>query len=461
VKDYSRVSYWLETAGDDLRPRDPLDGSTEVDVAILGAGYTGLWTAYYLLKKDPTLRIAILEAEIAGFGGSGRNGAWCSAHSNLSPWVIADRYGPDAARHVQRLMNETVDEIGRVIAEEGIDAGYMKGGAIHVARGSHQVPLAHGQLEKYARLGLGDQYELLDASETAARVRVERADCSLFTRHCATLHPGRLVRGLARLLEARRVRIYERTPVTGFRPGPPKPVLVTRTGEVRANTVVLAGEGYLTRLRALHRQLVPVYSLIVLTEPLSSETWRAIGWQARECMSSFRLTIDYLSRTADGRILFGGRGAPYHFGSRIEDAFDRDAATHEMLARMLVDWFPAAAGARITHRWGGVVAAARDWTPTISYDKGTGIATARGYLGQGVATTNLAARALADLINGERSPATDLPYVNHRSPNWEPEPFRWLGVRFVQLSYAWLDARAERTGRPPSGRSLAERIADH
>ena len=107
------------------------------------------------------------------------------------------------------------------------------------------------------------------------------------------------------------------------------------------------------------------------------------------------------------------------------------------------------------------MAAARDWTPTISYDTATGIATARGYLGQGVATTNLAARSLADLINGERSPATELPYVNHRSPNWEPEPFRWLGIRFVQLSYARLDARAERTGRPPSGRSLAERIADH
>lgn len=461
MKDYRRYSYWLETAGEDLTPRDPLDGSQDVDVAILGAGYTGLWTAYYLLRREPGLRVAVLEREIAGFGGSGRNGAWCSAHTNLSPSVLARRYGPDVARRVQLAMNETVDEVGRVIADEGIDAGYTKGGALHVARGTHQVPLAQGQLERYRELGLGDQFRLLDAAETAERVRVAGARCALYTEHCATLHPGRLVRGLARRVEARGGRIYEGTQVTGFRPGPPRPVLTTRFGDVRAETIVLAGEGYLTGLSRLHRVLAPVYSLIVLTEPLAADTWRQIGWQARECMSSFRLTIDYLSKTADGRILFGGRGAPYHFGSRIKDSFDHDPATHEMLARMLVDWFPAASGARITHRWGGVVAAARDWTPTFSFDRATGIASARGYLGQGVATTNLAGRVLADLISGERTPITELPYVNHRSPNWEPEPFRWIGVRFVQLSYAWLDARAERTGRPPSGRSLAERLGEH
>jgi glycine/D-amino acid oxidase-like deaminating enzyme len=460
VKDYRQYSYWLETAGD-LTPRPRLDGSMDADIAIVGAGYSGLWTAYYLLKREPSLKVVVLEAEIAGFGASGRNGAWCSAHPNLSLEHLAARYGASVAHAVQSAMNATVDEVGRVAAEEGLDVGFTKGGALHVARGRHQVPLAHARLAAARRLGLADQYELLTADEAAARVRVSAVEAALFTPHCATLHPGRLVRGLARTIERMGARLHEQTPVTAFSPGPPRPVAKTAFGDVRARVVVLAGESYLTRLPPLHRQLVPIYSLIVLSEPLSPAAWGEIGWERRECLQSFRLTIDYLSRTQDGRILFGGRGAPYRFGSRIEDRFDRHPPTHDWLERALGEWFPSARGARITHRWGGAVGAARDWTPSFSFEERSGIASARGYLGQGVATSNLAGRTLADLILARQSELTALPYVNHRSPNWEPEPFRWLGVRFVQGSFARLDKRAERTGQPPTGRSLAERIAAH
>ena len=460
MTDYRQYSYWLETAGD-LTPRPRLDGSTDADVAIVGAGYTGLWTAYYLLRRDPSLRVVVLEAEIAGFGASGRNGAWCSAHTNLSLDVLARRYGTAAAHAVQAAMNATVDEVGTVVREEGIDVGFTKGGVLHVARGKHQVPLARARLDASQRLGLVDQYELLTWEEAAQRVRVSGVEAALFTRHGATFHPGRLVRGLAQVIERKGARLYEQTSVTSYMPGPPGPVAKTPFGDVRARVVVLAGESFLTRLRPLHRQLVPIYSLIVLSEPLPAATWAEIGWERRECLQSFRLTIDYLSRTEDGRILFGGRGAPYHFGSRIEDRFDRHPPTHDWLARMLGEWFPAARGAAITHRWGGAVAAPRDWTPTFSFDAGSGIASARGYTGQGVATSNLGGRTLADLILGRESELTRLPYVNHRSPNWEPEPFRWLGVRFVQASFARLDERTERTGRPATGRTLAERIAAH
>ncbi|MBX6341302.1 MAG: FAD-dependent oxidoreductase, partial [Thermomicrobiaceae bacterium] len=301
---------------------------------------------------------------------------------------------------------------------------------------------------------------LLSAAEVAERIRVTDVLGAIYTPNCAVVHPGRLVRGLARVVERLGATIYEQTEVTDFVPGP-RPRLVTPFGEVRARVVVLAGEAYLTRLERLHRQLIPVYSLIVLTEPLSDEQWAAIGWENRECVASSRYTVDYLSRTEDGRILFGGRGAPYHFGSRIADSYDRHEETHQMLREACVRWFPALRGIRFTHAWGGPLGMPRDWMPTMSYDPESGVATARGYTGQGVATSNLSGRVLADLITEAHSPLTKLPMVGHRSPDWEPEPLRWLGVRYVQRGYMRLDDEAERTGRPPTGRTLVERLGRH
>ncbi len=251
--------------------------------------------------------------------------------------------------------------------------------------------------------------------------------------------------------------------MTGFRPRDASgtAVLVTPRGDVRAPVVVLAGEAYLTELPPLHRQLVPLWSLIVLTEPLSDAQWAEIGWANREVVASTRLSVDYLSRTEDGRILFGGRGAPYRYGSPIRPEYDRHAPTHDRLKAFVREWFPGLAGIRFTHEWGGPLGMPRDWHPTIAFDPASGIATARGYTGHGVSATNLAGRTLADLITGTPSPLTELPLVNHRSPDWEVEPFRWIGVRYTQWAMGRLDDQAARTGRPPTGRSLAERIAAH
>ncbi|MDI3341448.1 MAG: FAD-dependent oxidoreductase, partial [Sphaerobacter sp.] len=296
--------------------------------------------------------------------------------------------------------------------------------------------------------------------------RVTGVEGALYSPDCATIHPGKLVRGLARVVERLGGTIYEQTPVTDFRPREPgvpgsKPRLITARGEVAAEVVVLCGEAYLTRLPRLRRQLIPVYSLIVLTEPLSAAQWAEIGWAGWETMGSHRFSVDYLSRTRDGRILFGGRGAPYHFGSRIKDEYDRHEPTHQMLQRMTREWFPMLRGIRFTHHWGGPLGMPRDWMPTMSYDRQTGIATARGYTGQGVATANLAGRVLTDLICDTPSPLRTLPVIGHRSPDWEPEPLRWLGVRYVQRGFARLDEQAERTGVPSSGRSLVERLGRH
>ncbi len=457
VRDYARVSYWLESCGDDLTPRAPLDGSIDADVAILGAGYSGLWTAYYLQRARPDLRVAILEAEIAGFGASGRNGAWCTSGFPAGPDLLADRYGRDAAVEVHGAMVETVDEIGRVLREESIDADYARDGEISVAVGEHQLPALDATLRSYEALGLDGFMTRLDRREAREKLRVAGVAGALFHPATAAVHPGKLVRGLARVVERRGAAIYEQTPVTEVVTGG-APRLRTATGDVRAPVVVLAGESYLTRLAPMHRSLMPVYSLIVLTEPIDDDRLAAIGWTHRAVAYSQALTVDYLSRTADGRILFGGRGAPYHFGSRIADEYDLHAPTHERLRRSVAEWFPDLRGIRCTHAWGGPVAVPRDWTPSVTFDRATGVAGLYGYTGEGVAASNLAARALTDLVLDRDSALRALPFVGHSARRWEPEPLRWLAARYVGRAAARVDRRAERTGRPPSGRTIVERL---
>ncbi len=458
--DYASVSYWLESCGDDLTPRPPLDGSTAVDVAILGAGFTGLWTAYYLLARDPSLRIVIVERDIAGFGASGRNGAWCTFGFGAGPDLLRQRYGVDAARAVHNAMVDTVDEVGRAAAAEGIDAHYEKDGELSLAVGKHQLPALDAVQRSYDRIGLPEVPRRLDRAAAADRLAVAGVEGGIWFPATAAIHPGRLVRGLARAVERRGARIVEQTAVTSVRTGA-HPALETARGTVGAPVVVLAGESYLAQLPGYRREVLPVYSLIVLTEPLRDEQLAAINWTHRAVVHSQALTVDYLSRTVDGRILFGGRGAPYHFGSSIRPDFDRHAATHERLRASIVEWFPSLAGARTTHAWGGTVGVPRDWIPTMSYDRASGVATSHGYTGEGVAATNLGGRVLADLITGTESVLTGLPMVGHRSRQWEPEPLRFLAARSLQYASLRLDARAARTGRPLTGRSVTERLIGH
>ncbi|CAN5830012.1 FAD-dependent oxidoreductase [soil metagenome] len=458
--DYKSHSYWLESCEDDLTPRLALDESKDVDVAVLGAGYSGLWTAYYLLQQSPDLRVAIVEKEIAGFGASGRNGGWCSGGFPVSIDELERRFGTGAASQVQREMIAAVDEVGDVAESEGIDCDYEKGGALRLARGRHQLASIRASYENLSARGFAEGYRLLDEDETQARVAVRGAIGSLYNPNCATIHPGKLVRGLARAVERRGGVIYEQTAATGFSTGK-RPALHTERGDLRADVVVLCGEAYLSQLDQLSRQLIPIYSLIVLTEPLDEEQWEEIGWQGRECIGSSKYVVDYLSKTADGRILFGGRGAPYHFGSSIKDEYDRHEPTHEMLRQATMEWFKPVRPDQFSHAWGGPLGVPRDWMPTMSYNRTTGIATARGYTGQGVTTTNVSGRVLADQILGNRSELALFPTVGHRSPDWEPEPLRFLGVRYIQQQYFKIDERAEMTGIAPDGSTLAERMSRH
>ncbi|MGI9254620.1 MAG: NAD(P)/FAD-dependent oxidoreductase [Thermomicrobiales bacterium] len=454
------VSFWLETCDDDLTPRPALAGSTEADVAILGAGFTGLWTAFALLERDPSLRVVILEREIAGFGASGRNGGWCYPGFPVTLGALRDRFGVESARAVTAAMHHALDDVGRVIAAEGIDAGFTMSGMIRLARGAAQMPGLRATLATAKGLGLDHHYQELSPAEVRERVRVTGVDGALFMPHAAVVQPAKLARGLARAVERRGGVIYEHTPVTSFAPGRPA-TFVTPVGDVTAHTVVLAGEAWLTQLPQLRRAMIPVYSLIVLTEPISDDRWAEIGWRNRELLASSRYSVDYLQRTADGRVLFGGRGAPYRMGSRIDPAMDRHGPTHAALRRMAVEWFPALAGVRFTHAWGGPLGMPRDWMPTMRYDAAHGVAGAWGYTGQGVATANLSGRVLADLITGRITELTQLPTVNHQNRKWEPEPLRWAGIRYVQQGFGNLDRQMEATGLAPNGQSLVERLGRH
>ncbi|WP_238018854.1 FAD-binding oxidoreductase [Dactylosporangium sp. AC04546] len=445
------MSFWM-SALPEVEPRAALPGSCEADVAIVGAGYTGLWTAYYLARTDPSLRIVVLEAQTAGFGASGRNGGWCSALFPKSVAALARAYGRDAALALNAAMESTVDEVGRVAAEEGIDCDYAKGGTVVLARNAVQLERARHEVAEAAEFGI--RLDLLSAAEASERVGATGVLGGTYTPHCAAIQPARLVRGLAAACERRGVRIHERTPATAVAAGR----VETPHGTVRAPIVVRATEGFTPRLPGLRRAIAPVYSLMVATEPLPAAFWASAGLAARETFSDHRHLIIYGQRTADDRLAFGGRGAPYHFGSAIEPAFDREPRVFAELHRVLLELFPALGDARITHTWGGPLGIARDWMASVGLDAPTGLAWAGGYVGDGVGTSNLAGRTLADLIRGESSELTALPWVGHRSPRWEPEPLRWLGVNASLRMMTSADAAETRSGRPSRRAALMARL---
>jgi glycine/D-amino acid oxidase-like deaminating enzyme len=418
------------------------------DVVIVGAGYTGLWTAYYLLGADPSLRVVVLEAQVAGFGASGRNGGWCSALYPVEIGTLAREVGRAAAVAQYGAVRDAVDEVARVAAAEGIDADVARGGTVVLARTPAQLRRAEEAVAEADEYGL--DLTLLAADEARARLAATGVLGATYTPHCAAIHPAKLARGLADAVERRGGHIYEQTPVRRIEPG----AAHTPYGTIRAQTVVRATEGFTARLRGARRLLAPVYSLVVATERLPDTVWDGIGLRERETFSDYRHLIVYGQRTADGRMVFGGRGAPYHFASRIRPEYDREPRVFDGLHRTLVELFPMLRDVRITHRWGGPLGVARDWHASVGLRDG--IAWAGGYVGDGVATSNLAGRTLADLITGRESAATRLPWVGHRSRRWEPEPLRWLEANAGLRAMTWADRAEERSGRPSRLASLVD-----
>lgn len=433
-------SLWHDTLGETIEPRPALHGPADVDVAIVGAGYTGLWTAYYLLEHDPSLRVLVIEREVAGFGASGRNGGWCSSLYPVSWEALAARSSRAEAVRLQHTLDATVDEVGRVVAAEGIDADWSKGGTVSLARTPLQLARARDRVERAHAWGFDDT-RLLDAREARDVIAATDVLGGVFSPHCAALHPARLVRGLARAVEARGGRIVEGTPVTEVAPG----LARTPAGAVRAEAVIRATEGFTAGLPGHERDIVPVYSVMVATEPLPATVWEHLGLAERTTVTDERHMVIYGQRTADDRIAFGGRGAPYRFASSVSAAQEQVPRVFSWLQRTLVDLLPEVAGTPLSHRWAGPLGIARDWWPSVGLRSGLGWA--GGYVGDGVATSNLAGRTLADLVLRRDSDLVTLPWVGHRSRRWEPEPLRWLGVNAGLTAMGWADPEERLTGR--------------
>jgi glycine/D-amino acid oxidase-like deaminating enzyme len=449
------ISFWYAHDGlPDRRP--PLSGDADADVAIVGGGYTGLWTAYYLKKADPSLRVTVLERSFCGYGASGRNGGWL--YNGIAG---RDRYaklhGHEAAVRLQRAMNATVDEVIAVAAAEGIDADLHRGGVLEVARTPAQLARLKAFHAHELSYGEHDR-ELYDATETAARIRVADAVGASWTPHGARVHPVKLVKGLAAAVEALGVTIHESTPVTEIRPRH----AVTPYGTVRAPYVLRCTEGFTADLKGQRRTWLPMNSSMIATEPLTDDQWAAIGWEDRATLGDMAHAYMYAQRTADGRIALGGRGVPYRFGSRTDNDGRTQPETIEALRRILTAFFPALAGVRVEHAWSGVLGVPRDWCATVTLDRATGLGWAGGYVGSGVATTNLAARTLRDLVlTGTPTDLTTLPWVNHKVRRWEPEPLRWLAVHTLYATYRTADHREEslRTTGTSHLAAAANRIA--
>jgi len=342
-------------------------------------------------------------------------------------------------------MQATVDEVGRVAAAEGIDCHFAKGGTVEFARSEVQLERAAEEVAEARSFGFGEEdlrlMSAVEASEVAGATGVLGGT---FTPHCAAIHPARLARGLASVLRGRGVSLFERTPVAQIGPGR----LVTPAGTVRARYVIRATEGYTALLPGQRRSIAPVYSLMIATAPLPEAAWAQIGLASRPTFGDLRHLIIYGQRTADGRLAFGGRGAPYHLGSAVRPSFDRVPVVFTALRRTLAELFPVLGDVEVTHGWGGPIGVPRDWCASVGLDRATGLGWAGGYVGDGVSTTNLAGRTLADLITGTDSKLIRLPWVGHRSPQWELEPLRWLGVNAGLQTMAWADRHEARTGRP-------------
>ena len=449
--EYRQLSFWHDGLPAPLAARPALQGDIEADVAIIGAGYTGLWTAWYLKLADPSLKVVILEAEIAGFGASGRNGGWCSAFlSGIDHW-LDDPLQRDSAIRLQRLMFETVAEIGRLAEHESVDCHFERSGALEIAVNPAQVERLKKELSHLRELGFGESdFRWLGRDAIRHVLRVEGAQAAIHTPHCAAIHPARLARGLAERLESNGVCIFERSPVTSFRDG----LVSTLGGNVSAKSVILATEGYGCGLPGRERSLIPVHSMMVATEPLSEDMLAQVGSNRRYCFGNLDHIVTYGQRTADNRIAFGCRGI-YLYGSAIRSQFDSGDPGFERVRSTLLRFFPGLEGVRFTHAWGGALGVSRSLRPMVCFDEERRVGWAGGYFGNGVAASHLAGRTLADLVSGEDSERVRTPWVNppEAARHWEPEPLRWLGFSATRTLMELAD-RAEYRGYQRLGKAI-------
>ncbi|MFV2198130.1 NAD(P)/FAD-dependent oxidoreductase [Nocardiopsis sp. LOL_012] len=455
------VSFWFRGTGLP-KYRDPLPGDADYDVCVVGAGFTGLWTAYYLKKEQPDLRIVVLEREFAGYGASGRSGGRLSAEFTGSREHYARAHGKAATVALQRAMMDTVDEVLAVAEAEGIDADTVKGGMRLVATNAAQRERLTEEIAYLQEWGYWpDDIHMLEPDD-GPRLLVDGAVASAYCPHAARVQPAKLVTGLARAVEELGVDLFEGTAVTEIRAreGVSRPAAVTDHGTVYADRVVRATEGFTPGLRGPGRQWPTAPVSMIATEPVPARVWERIGWEGREILGDTAHASVYAQRTSDDRIVIGGRDAPHRVGpGRDGDGTTRPQAIAE-LWHALTRMFPDAADVPVEHAWSGMIGLPGDQCPTVCLDRESGLAWAGGYSDSGMSAGNLAGRTLRDLLLGRETDLTRLPWVGHRGDGEGTGPRR-VRTRVVHGLYRTADRRESAEERTRTSRlaGLAERLS--
>jgi glycine/D-amino acid oxidase-like deaminating enzyme len=454
------ISHWFAQLypNGSVPERPAAEGTISCDVCIVGAGYTGLWTAYELRRSQPDLDVVVVDANTAGFGASGRNGGAVIAliQGTREQWSIGGR---DKAIALERAIIATVDEIGAVVEREQIDCGFSKNGVLEVARTPLELRHFEHIVERDREWGFGeDDYRMLTADETRRRVSVDGAVGARFSPHCASIHPGALVRGLAEAVEQAGARIYERSPVVRIEPGS----AVMRNGEIRASYVIRATEAYTESIENMRALIVPVRTSMIVTEPLGEDLLAQIGWAGREAVLAEHPFV-HLQHTSDHRITIGGDDSrvPYRYGSRPTEPGSPSHHVAETYRQQLVKLFPALRDVRIERSWQGVFGAPRTWRPGVGLDRKTGVGWAGGYVGEGVVASNLAGRTMSDLIGGRDTELTRLPWVGQAPRRWEPEPLRYAGACVIWGMRTLGERRETATGKPSRLLAAGNRLAGY
>lgn len=418
-----QISHWYQELGGPPQPGPALDRDIRVDICIVGAGYTGLWSAYYLKQADPTLKIAIVEKHFAGFGASGRNGGWLSGNFAWAHEKYLSSGSEAQLRQMVQVFHDTVGEVIDVANTHGIDADIRPTSEITVATNIAQQARIEPDLANVRRWG--DTWTHAKTSaEIQARVNIPNIHGGAISDGVARIQPAKLVRGLARLVRNLGVEIYENTPAEKIEKG----CVTTPKARVTCKHIIRATEGFTATLPGQKRAWLPLNSAQIITEPLPQSVWDEIGWDGYEVVGDYANAYCYCQRTDDGRIAVGGRGIPYQFGSNIDQNGVPQDKTVAELQVILDRLFPAAAPIPLAHAWQGVLGVPRDWCATVGMDADTNIGWAGGYVGIGLTSSNVAGRTLRDLTMGNNSTLTQLPWVNRRVRKWEPEPLRYIAV---------------------------------
>jgi glycine/D-amino acid oxidase-like deaminating enzyme len=437
------TSFWLD--GLDEPITQPAQGEVRADVLVVGGGYTGLWTALALRERDPRLRIALCEAEVIGFGASGRNGGFCdpSLTHGLANGI---RHYPEEVRELEALADASYKGLQGTLERHGIDCDFEPNGMIDLAVADWQLADLRELAELHGRFG--QRALLLDADQVADRIRSPMVLGGLHRPEGgAVLHPAKLAVGLRRVALEQGVAVHERSPVTDLRIEGGDVVGDVPGGRVTADRVVVATNAYSADvLKATRRHFLPVHDYVLVSDPLTPAQRAAVGWQGREGLADAGNQFHYFRLTADDRILWGGYDALYRYGGATDSAFDGAAATYRRLEAHLAQMFPALAGLAFPYRWGGAIATTSRFTPVFGEGLGGRAVYALGYTGLGVAASRFAGQVLADRLTDPSSPLLRLRYTTTKPVPFPPEPLRWAGVQLVRRALADADRRGGRRG---------------